>query len=256
MVVKRSPRGNSGLDCLSPRVQSQATAKEIAFQGDFALRPRRAQPFYPRTSSQPARATLTSQAALPRLSAPAGRPRMKTSVHRHGLSIERLGHSHDAAQIRRGGRRPQSTFQKCNCRRSRRHTFWTPVQDARQGRDFHGCFRAKFTEAPWHHRCSGPRTMRGGLDRHLEQCRRQGLYIDEDFERGWARRRGTTRAVALVILLAALVATVTAIARPTLVEALFAPAVMAPQTHHPDARAPHPPFRRAIVRARAPRAYA
>ena len=100
--------------------------------------------------------------------------------------------------------------------------------------------------------------MRTSLNQHFDECRRRGLYVDEDFERGSAALRRAARGAALIALLIALIITVSRIARPSFVEALFAPRVsgsMAPQTHRPDARVPRLPFRRAIVRTRALRTY-
>lgn len=97
--------------------------------------------------------------------------------------------------------------------------------------------------------------MRRDLARHLEECRRRGLHVDEDFEKGRGRLRRLARAITLSVLMAAFIATVVAIARPSLIDTLFAPAVMPAQTHRPDGGV-RPHFRRAIVRARAPRALA
>jgi len=99
--------------------------------------------------------------------------------------------------------------------------------------------------------------VRTSLDQHLCECRRKGLYVDEDFERGRAALRRAARGVALTVLMIAVIITIAGIARTSFVEALFSPSVsgpMAPQTHRPDARGPRLPFRRAIVRARVLRA--
>lgn len=97
--------------------------------------------------------------------------------------------------------------------------------------------------------------MRADLARHLSDCRRRGLFVDEDFERGSARIRHAARAAALAVLVAAFIVTIITLARPSLVDDAFGRVLNAPQWRQPDANRLRKPLRRAIVRTPATRAF-
>ena len=61
--------------------------------------------------------------------------------------------------------------------------------------------------------------MRADVSRHLVDCRRRGLFVDEDFERGSTWLRQATHAALLAALVTAIILTLLAVIHPAIIDA-------------------------------------
>jgi hypothetical protein len=79
--------------------------------------------------------------------------------------------------------------------------------------------------------------MMGSLERHLDECRRRGLHVDEDFETDRHRAARLFPLALLVAIAAALIAVTVAL------------------SHRPESSQSRQPHHRTIFHPPAPRAY-
>jgi hypothetical protein len=98
-------------------------------------------------------------------------------------------------------------------------------------------------------------TMTRTLTCQLDECRRKGLTVDEDFERGIGRLRrgGPTAAIAFATLVAGLL--LAGIMSPRLAS-IGTRAITAPSSRRTPSMRPRPPLHRTIVFERSPQALA
>ena len=88
--------------------------------------------------------------------------------------------------------------------------------------------------------------MRSDVARHLAECRRKGLFVDDAFEADDGSVARVARRIGLIALIVALVAALVATTHPALLDAIAHRAFAAPRHFQPDLTRTRPPSGRTL----------